>query len=301
MEHTVSVVVSAYNEQATIERCLASVSWADEIIVVDSGSTDTTAEIAGKFTKKIYPRPNNLMLNRNKNFGFEKATCEWILNLDADEVIPDDLKNEILAVINKQQTLNGYWLSRKNIIFGKWISHGFWWPDKQLRLFKRGRGKFPCRYIHEYIKVDGPSGELAHPYVHYNYESVSQYIRKLDRCTTSESRELLADGYQFQWSDALVFPTRDFLKIYFSQLAYKDGLHGLALSMLQAFYSFVTFAKIWEREGFSEPGITVNDVEKEYKKSMRELTYWQLTTHIEQGKNPLRVFIDKIRRRRVRA
>ena len=146
---TLSVIISAWNEEAKIKRCLASVSWADEIIFVDNSSTDETSRIAKQFTSKVFKRPNNPMLNVNKNFGFSKATSDWILSLDADEEITKELAQEIRSAINAQNELSGYWIPRKTILFGKWIMHGLWWPDKQLRLFKKNKGKFPGIHVYE--------------------------------------------------------------------------------------------------------------------------------------------------------
>jgi glycosyltransferase involved in cell wall biosynthesis len=303
MKSTISVVISAYNEGKKLERCLSAITWADEIIVVDNESTDNTKEIAKKYTKKVYSKPNNLMLNKNKNFGFTKATSSWILNLDADEVVTEELHNEIIKTIEiyeSDMSIDGFWIARKNIIFGKWITHGFWSPDRQLRLFRRGKGKFPGRYIHEYIKVEGASLELAEPCIHYNYETISQYMTKLERCTTSEAAEYMADGYVFKWTDAIRFPAQDFIKVYFSQQAYKDGLHGLVLSMLQAFYSFVTFTKLWEKQSFIEVDVTKKDLQREAKRAQAELIYWRLTAQIAEEKNPLTVLGLRLRRKLIK-
>lgn len=300
MKPTISIVISCYNDAKKLERTLALVDWADEIVVVDAQSTDNTREVAAKYTKKIHSRPNDLMLNKNKNFGFTKATGDWILNLDSDEVVTEELKNEILTTLSKfatDTTVNGFWIPRKNMIFGKWIRYGFWWPDKQLRLFRRGKGKFPLRYIHEYIKVEGGSRELTEPYIHYNYESVSQYITKLERCTTSEAAEYLADGYDFTWTDAIRFPVRDFVKVYFSQQGYKDGLHGLVLSMLQAFYACVVFAKLWETHGFKESDTGFAPVEREFIRAYGELRYWDLSVKIRESTNPIFRLMLRVKRR----
>src|SRR4030043_2088266 len=157
---SISVVVSAWNEEGKIERCLASAKWANELIVVDNSSIDKTPHVAKKMGATVFTRPNNPMLNINKNFGFEKASSDLILCLDADEQLTPELSGEIQKVIRDSQETVGYWISRKNIIFGKWIEHGLWWPDKQLRLFRQGKGKFPCKHVHEYIEVSGPTGEL---------------------------------------------------------------------------------------------------------------------------------------------
>ncbi|MEK9143666.1 MAG: glycosyltransferase family 2 protein [Patescibacteria group bacterium] len=282
---TISVVLSVFNEEARLARTLAVLLWVDEIIVIDNESTDQTAGIAKKYGATVYKEKNNLMLNINKNKGFIKAKSDWILNLDGDEVVPPELAQEIKTVISRQssvvsQQVVGYWIPRKNIIFGKWIQHGLWWPDQQVRLFRRGKGKFPCEHIHEYIKVDGPVGQLTQPYIHYNYESVHQYLTKIDRASTSESITLRETNYRTIWYDAIRFPLSDFLKIYFAERAYKDGLHGLVLALLQSFYSFCTFAKLWESEKFSEHEIPVSVVGKELVRAQREVRYWLLSAKI---------------------
>lgn len=297
MKQTISIVVSAYNEEATIERCLSSVSFADEIIVVDNTSSDDTARVAKKFTDKIFKRPNNLMLNINKNYGFEKATSDWILNLDADEEIPGSLMKEIVSLIQSNPEQNGFWIKRKNFSFGKWIQHGLWWPDKQIRLFRRSKGKFPCVHIHEYIKVEGNVGELNEPYNHYNYDSVHQYLTKIDRASTSEALSLKDMHYESAWYDAIRFPCSDFLKIYFAQKGYKDGLHGLVLALFQAFYSFCVFAKVWEMKGFPQRDVTPKTVSDELELRGKEAKYWILTMTISETKSVIVKIKGKIDRK----
>lgn len=278
---TISVCLSVRNEEAKIKRSLASFQWADEIIVVDNESTDETTKIARQYGAKVIRGKNNLMLNVNKNFGFTKAKSDWILCLDGDEVIPPELAKEIREAKDKQ--VDGYWIPRKNILFGKWIQHGPWWPDKQLRLFRRGRGAFPCKHVHEYLSVDGPTAELSSPMMHYNYETVSQFIRKMDEIYTgSEVDNHIAAGYTLAWHDAIRFPVSDFVKTYFAQKGYKDGLHGLVLSILQAFYSFIVFAKLWEREKFGDRDIPLAAVQKEVIRTHKELTYWLITTAMNE-------------------
>jgi len=297
IKQTLSVVVSAYNEEKTLLRCLSSVPFAYEIIVVDNQSLDGTVAVAKKFTKKVFSQKNILMLNTNKNYGFTKATGDWILNLDADEEIPKDLAQEIQAMISANPTENGFWIKRKNIIFGKWITHGLWWPDKQVRLFRRGKGKFPCVHIHEYVAIDGQTGELRAPYTHYNYESVHQYLGKIDRASTSEALSLKEMHHQLVWYDAIRFPLSDFLKIYFAEAGYKDGLHGLALAIFQAFYSFAVFAKYWEMEKFSERDITLAAVLSEMNTQKKDITYWMHSARMNESKNVIEKFIWKVKRK----
>ena len=297
MKQTISVVVSAYNEEKTLDRCLSSVAFADEIIVVDNSSVDSTASVAKAYTKKIYKRPNILMLNTNKNYGFNKATGQWILNLDADEEITLELAKEIQTVVNSDPPEFGFWIKRKNISFGKWIKHGLWWPDKQIRLFRRTYGKFPCVHIHEYITVDGTVGVLTEPYLHYNYETVRQYLTKINRASTSEAIVLRDMHYKISWHDAIRFPVSDFLKIYFAQSGYKDGLHGLVLALFQAFYSFCTFAKLWEIDKYPHEEIVPDAIAQEFCKNEKEIRYWKLTMLIHDSSSAAGRFIRKIQRR----
>ncbi len=301
-----SVVITTHNSGKLLPRTLESVSWADEIVVVDGESTDDTVEIAKRYAARVYRQPNYPMLNTNKNYGFSKAIGEWILCLDSDEVIPQDLAREIRRAIDEPfgdvtRRVVGYWIPRKNIIFGKWIEHGLWWPDKQLRLFQKGRGRFPQKHVHEYIQADGPTGELSNAYVHYNYESVSQFLWKMENIyTENEVENLLATGTTVRWPDAVRFPVSDFVKIYFAQDGYKDGLHGLVLALLQAFYSFVVFIKLWEKQKFSDVSVPLSSVTDELASTARIVQYWLLSSRIKETKKPLMRFWLRSCRRLIR-
>ncbi len=296
---TLTVVISAYNEEKKIGDCLDSVRFADQIIVIDCSSADKTATIAKKYTDHVYKRENNLMLNVNKNFGFSKATGDWILSLDADERVTPELKEKIISVINSQlSTPNGYWIPRKNIIFNKWIQSSMWWPDYQLRLFKRGKGKFPEKHVHEYLEVNGETEKLHQPFIHYNYQTVSQFIQKMDMIyTESEAKNIIKSGRVFTPVDAIRMPIQDFIKTYFAQKGYKDGLHGFVLSMLQAMYMEVVFAKVWESQGFKEEKLNLVSVRGEFKKIKHEIRYWLLTSSINEENNPLTKFVLRIKRK----
>ncbi len=298
-----SIVISTYNRQKSLQRTLESVrSLASEIIVVDNESTDETSAVAKQFKATVYRRPNNPMLNVNKNFGIAKASGDWILYLDDDEVIPQDLAAEIHKILasSKDDAAGpvAYWIGRKNIIFGKWIQHGIWWPDQQLRLFRKSMGKYPAKHVHEHLEVSGQTAVLEHPYVHYNYDSIAQYLWKMEAIyTDSEVNKLVASGYTLRWTDAIRFPVSDFVKLYFAQSGYKDGLHGLVLAWLQAFYAFIVFVKLWERENFPSVEIAPQAMEKELSQSRREIAYWMLSQKINQTKNPFSLLLLKIRRK----
>lgn len=294
---TLSVVVSAYNEEAKIADCLESVrQLADEIVFVDNESIDKTVAIVKKYTSKIFTRPNNLMLNVNKNFGFTKATSDWILCLDADERVTPELRTEIESgIMNYESGVDGYWIPRKNIIFGKWIEHTGWYPDHQMRLFRRNKGRFPEHHVHEMVAVSGETAYLAQHLIHYNYDSIDQFLRKLSMIyAPNEVKELLRKGYTFDWLDALRFPLREFLNRFFAQEGYKDGFHGLMLSLLMAMYHFIVFAKLWEKEGFKDgPENVLREVEQELRQERKELAHWFSQEKMKKTKNPL----QKIRHR----
>lgn len=296
----ISVILATFNEEKNIKDCLDSVKgWVDEIVVVDGTSTDNTVEIVRKYTKKIFVRENPPMFHINKQMAIDKATGEWILYLDADERVSEELRAEILSVI-KNKNNNGYWIPRKNIIFGRWIKNSFWYPDYQLRLFKRGTAYLPCKSVHEQPQLTGKADYLKNPLIHYNYQTISQFIHKLDTLyTENDARIYLAQKKKIFWYDAIRFPTGEFLATFFAREAYKDGLHGLVLSIFQSFSSFVTFAKIWEQQGFEEiqPDNFVKKVEEEGKQISKEFKYWFLTAKINQATGSLKKISLKVRRK----
>ena len=301
-EKKISVVISAFNEEDKIEACLVSVAWADEIIFIDNTSTDRTSEIAGNYTKKIFKIPNNLMLNKNKNFGFEKASGNWILSLDADERVLPELRKEIEDAVNHDDPeIAGYWIPRKNIIFGQWIQNSIWWPDYQLRLFRKGKGKFPEVHVHEMMKVDGETRKMHEPMQHENYSSISQFIRKMDTIyTENEAENLIKSGKELHWSEAIRMPVGDFLKTFFMQKGYKDGLHGLALSILQAFYAELVFLKVWENRGFEKVNNKhfLTDVHLIFQKLSSEFRYWYLSSLIDESKNSAQKLLLRLMRKK---
>lgn len=297
----VSVVISAYNEEGSIRDCLNSVqALADEIVVVDNSSSDKTAEIAKKLGARVFTQENDPRnIDLQKNFGFSKATGDWILSLDADERLTSELTKEIKGKIGNSPPLAGYWIPRKNIIFGKWIKSDMWWPDFQLKLFKKGKGKFGTNDVHKALILEGGSEKLANPLIHHNYVSIHQYIQKLNNYTDIEAENLSSQGYKFNWLDAIRFPVNDFVKTFFLQKGFKDGIHGLVLSMFQAFYMGIVFAKLWEKEGFREIESRnfLQEVISEFKESKNKIIYWLTSSLINESKNPLKRLGLKIKRK----
>ncbi len=297
-----SVVVSAYNEEKKIQDCLDSVNGlADEIIVIDNQSLDGTVAIVKKYTKHIFSRKNNLMLNINKNFGFSKASGDWILNLDADERVSEELKSELLALFANEiaSDVSGFALPRKNIIFGKWTQHTGWYPDYHLRLFRKGKGKFAQRHVHEQLEITGKAEKLKNPLIHQHYESVAQFLQKtFFLYAPSEADVLLKNGYIFSYKDALIFPMREFLSRFFAREGYKDGFTGLMLSILMAFYHFVVFANLWEKHRYQDndldPVLLLENQKRDWQK---DISYWVYTTKISSSVDPWQKLFLRIKKR----
>jgi len=301
-EHkSISVVISTFNSEEKIEDCLKSVVWAQEIIVVDGTSNDKTSDIVKKYTPKMFIRPNHKMLNINKNFGFSKASGKWILCLDSDERITPELQEEISNLkLGANNAINGYWIPRKNIIFSKWIEHTGWYPDHQLRLFRKDKGKFPEEHVHEMVRVEGDVDYLKNYIIHNSYESIFQFLNRLATIYgPNEAEQLIKKGYIFDWKDAIRFPVKEFLSRFFAREGYKDGFHGLMLSLLMSFYHFIVFSYIWEKHKFKQ----INDeamlveVEKEITQSSKDLIFWFSKEKTKLIKNPLKQIFHRILRK----
>ncbi len=295
----IAVVVSTYNSSRVLDDCLRSAVWADEIVVVDHESEDETLKVAKKYTKHIFSEPNNPKgIDTQKNFGFKKAKSEWILSIDADERIPESLQKEIKETISHADQ-DAYAIPRKNIIFGKWIEHSIWWPDFQIRLFRKGRAEYVEATVHKDIQVQGTVGKLTEPLIHENYQSISQYIQKMDVYTENEALSYIKTNSHFSWIEAVRMPISDFLKTFFFQEGYKDGFHGLVLSVLQGFYMFLVITKVWEKQGFREENDNsfLKSLSTEWQRSQKEISYWFMTSFIKSSGNYLEKISYKLKRR----
>ena len=297
----ISVVVSAYNEGKNIKECLDSAkNLADEIVVVDNSSSDKTAEIAKKLGAKVFTQENDPgNIDLQKNFGISRATGDWILSLDADERITPELAEEIKHSIQYGvSSIQGYEMPRKNIIFGKWIKHTGWYPDYQLRLFRKGKGRFVSSKVHEPIVVEGKIEKLSSPIYHENYQSINQFLSRTIVYTDSEAKALIKSGYQIKPIDALQMPMQEFLRRFFTQEGYRDGLHGLILSLLMAFYHLIIFVKLWETNRFRESDENILDmVEGQMRDIRKEFVHWFADAKKKETKNPIRKIMLRISRR----
>ena len=240
-----SVTVITFNESANLAAALESVKWADEIIVVDAESTDDTAAIARRYTDRVVVRPWPGYVAQ-KNFAAEQAANDWIFSLDADERVTPALASEIKTLLHQQPTAPGYRVPRVTFHLGRWIRSTDWYPDYQLRLYDRRRGRWTGRYVHESVTVDGAAGQLASDLEHYAYRDVADHMRSMDRYTALAAKQMFEDGRRATWFDVMIHPRLAFFRNYILRGGFRDGMAGLIISTMNAHYVGLKFAKLWE-------------------------------------------------------
>lgn len=249
-----SVVLATYNEEKNIKDCLQSVKdLTGEIIIVDGSSTDKTVEIARKFRAKVFIVSNKIMFHKNKQLALEKATGDWILQLDADERITKDLSDEIKSVVSrKQSVINGFYLPRKNYFLGKFLKKGGQYPDYVIRLVRKGKAHFPCQSVHEQIKVKGKLDYLKNPLIHFFSPTFSRYLRNANRYTTLTAKEMLKKNVSLNFFNQLKYliwlPLKTFFNLFFRHKGFLDGFHGFIFAMFSGLHYFIAFVKYWEKK-----------------------------------------------------
>ncbi|HXL73445.1 MAG TPA: glycosyltransferase family 2 protein [bacterium] len=251
---TLSIVIIALNEERNIARCLKSLRFSKEVfgriesIVVDAQSRDKTVVVARQLGAKVFTRAWK-GYGDQKNWALAKARGEWILSLDADEELTMSLIAEIeKAMTRNSEEVDGYFIKRKAFFLGKWIRHCGWWPDAQLRLFKRGQGAFTIEPVHEGLEVKGKTSELDEPMNHYTYDSIHQYLEKMNRYSDLSIIEIKQKKKTFWKFYITVVPFLTFFRMYISRKGFLDGWHGLVVCGLSAFHDFCKYAKLWEKE-----------------------------------------------------
>jgi len=277
----VSVVINTLNEEENLPKAILSVGKiADEIIVCDMKSTDKTVEIAKKAKAKVFTHERTGYVEPARNYAIEKATSDWILILDADERITKELAQKLKSIVNNPKA-DYYRIARKNIIFRKWIKHSRWWPDYNIRFFKKGHVVW-SEIIHSVPETKGKGLDLSAnedlAITHDHYKNIDQYIQRLNRYTTWHAELLMKDGYKFNWKDLIGKPIDEFVSRYFQGEGYKDGLHGLALGGLQAFSEFILYLKVWQKKNFKEFDINEVEIIEKMKESESDLRFWQADT-----------------------
>lgn len=258
MREKITAIVPAYNEEHNIRRCLESLQWVDEILVVDSYSTDRTVEIAREMGAKVLQH-EYINSAKQKNWAIPRAENPWILVVDCDEVVTPELREEIEEVLSSPAGYGGFYIPRKNIFLGKEIKHCGWAPqdDLNLRLFRKDSGRYEERWVHADVIISGGLrvGRLKSPFTHNSYRSLKHYLAKAERYTDWAAAELLERGARVGASHIALRPMATFFKMYLFKMGFLDGFHGLLLSALSSYYVLLKYAKAWDlsrqKEGFS--------------------------------------------------
>ncbi len=259
---TLSVVTITLNEERNLERCLRSVGWADERIVVDSFSDDRTVERARALGARVFQHeyPGS---TRQMERGIGYAGGDWILFLDADEEVSPELADEIQHLLREGSNCTGFELLRRPQAFGRWLEHGGWFPDWQFRLVRKDSYSVDHAEVHGGYSTRGPRGRLKGMVYHYTYENLFAYVARMNEYTSLEVANRLArrPDAQARWYNMILSPLSHFFRMFLSRRGYRDGMHGFVLALLDATYAMLIHAKLWEyrraqREGRPTPPIT---------------------------------------------
>ena len=240
----------AHNEERQVAAALASVAWVDQVVVVDCESTDRTAEIVRGFPNaRLFQRLNNPNLNVNKSFGIAQLSTDWIFYLDPDEIIPAALAEEMRNSVESMKYV-AFKLPRRNHFFGRWLRFGGQFPDLQLRLFRRGKGVFPNKHVHESLSIDGTTGVLTEPFDHFPYPTINDYIRKMNFYTSFQANYWFTQGISISNIQRLRYfffrPLSRILRRFVLKGGFLDGWQGYLAALGDAFQIAVSFGKLLE-------------------------------------------------------
>jgi glycosyltransferase involved in cell wall biosynthesis len=242
---SLSVTVITHNEEANIVPCLDSARWADEIVVLDSHSTDRTVALARQFTDRVLSVPWQ-GFGKTKNQAVAEARNPWVFVLDADERITPSLRQEIQGILQADGPADGYRVPRRNHFCGRFIKHLGWYPDYSIRLFRKAKGRFVEREVHESVEVNGQVGTLQHPMLHYTYRSISDFVLRLDRYSSLAAQELVNRGRKPLLGELVWRPFFTFLKLYVLKRGFLEGRDGYTLAFLYSTYNFLKYYKFRE-------------------------------------------------------
>ena len=233
------------NEEDNLPRCLASVAWADEIVVVDSHSTDRTREIAAEAGARVIERdfPGHV---EQKNFALSQASHDWVLSLDADEELSPELRTSVEQALANPGDRDGFACNRLSYHLGKWIRHGGWYPDRKVRLCRRAKAAWIGRDPHDSLKVDGKVGRLDGDLLHYTYRDIAAHMRTMNSFTSITARRMFEEGVRFRLHQLLLRPSIHFLKAYVWRAGFLDGVAGLFLAVTGSYYVALKYAKLRE-------------------------------------------------------
>jgi glycosyltransferase involved in cell wall biosynthesis len=254
---TIAGIVITKDEERNVANCLDSLRWVDDLVVVDAESTDRTVELAKKFTSKVFVRPWP-GYGPQKNFAMDQTMAEWLLIVDADERVSPELRQEIMALLEAQPDGTAYRIPRRNFYYGYWIRHAGQYPDPQLRLLRRGTGRYNTLPVHEHLDVKGPVGDLVFPLEHHTHPTVLSHELKIERYSSLAAGERIRVGNDAaSWYHLLVNPLWTFLKLYVFRGGIRDGLPGFLVCGFSAAHVLLKYAKLWEHQhagSEAEPG-----------------------------------------------
>lgn len=257
MREQISACVIVYNQEHKLRRCLESIRWCTEIVVLDSFSTDKTVDVAKEFTDRVYQQ-QWLGYVGQRNTVRDLAKHKWLLFMDADEEMSPALRDEIIAGFTEGTgEYLGYEFPRQVYYLGKWIRHGEWYPDVKLRLFNKEFGRTEGEEPHDRVVVHGPVKRLKHPIWHYTYDDVVDHLNRLNRYSTITAQQRYAQGGRFHRANLILHPFFRFIKGYILRGGFLDGTHGLIIASIASFGAFLKYAKQWElilthREGYRD-------------------------------------------------
>ncbi len=241
----ISVYVLTYNNRRTIEGCLKRLDWAEELVVVDSLSTDGTYEICQRYTDKVYQREWKGHRDQYQ-YAADLTTRDWIMFVDADEEVSPELTEEIRRELDGGiNRFDGYLVYRRTYYLGRWIRYGGWYPDCEIRLYRRDKGRWEGG-LHAKVVVDGKVGSLKNQYLHYTYRDIADQIQTIDKYSRIAAEDLAEGGEKFSLFKVLFHPPFRFIKEYLFKLGFRDGLPGLIIIVSTMFYVFMKYAKLWE-------------------------------------------------------
>jgi glycosyltransferase involved in cell wall biosynthesis len=251
-----TAVIITFNEEKNICRCLESVRWMDELVVVDSFSTDRTVELARQYTDKVLQRtwPGHVL---QKQFALEQATGDWIISLDADEELSSEAAAEIRsALTDAPPEVNGFSFPRRSFYLGRWISHGGWYPDRKVRLVLRGHARWTGQDPHDKLVADGRTRDMQGNILHYVYSDIAHQLRTVDSFSGITARLWLEKGKHAGLAAIISKPVAKFFGTYVLKLGMLDGMPGLIISVISAYYVFLKYAKLWELQQAKSSGKT---------------------------------------------
>ena len=248
---SLSVVLATYNEEKYITSCLESVKgFADELIVVDGSSTDQTREIARRFGAKVIKTENLPMFHTNKQMAIEAASGDWILQLDADEIVSKELERKIRKIVKTGSPANAFAIPRKNYFLGRWLRKGGQYPDYVIRLFKRGKARFPQKSVHEQLQVDGEVEKLNGHLIHHTAPTLARYVQNANRYTSLTAEDLSREGVDVSTGSTLYFflvkPLKTFLSQYIRHKGCMDGFAGFIFALFSGMHWPIAYLKLWE-------------------------------------------------------